>query len=143
MILPSQNMVPCQTCLQQKMRNVPQKRWSDGKMSFASVVSNKFKQHQSNKIMARYISLLRFTEQGARNIKESSARALAFKRDAEKLGVTVETQLWTVGRRDGVVVLSGEEKSILRCLTQLAALGNVRTESLQAFTAEELKAITG
>jgi len=93
--------------------------------------------------MARYISLLRFTEQGIHNIKESASRAQAFKRDAEKLGVTVESQLWTVGRCDGVVILSGDEKAVLRCLAQLASLGNVRTETLQAFNADELKAIAG
>jgi uncharacterized protein with GYD domain len=93
--------------------------------------------------MARYISLLRFTEQGARNFKDSSSRALAFKRDAEKLGVTVEAQLWTVGRCDGALILSGDEKSVLRCLTQLASAGNVRTETLQAFNADELKNIAG
>jgi uncharacterized protein with GYD domain len=91
--------------------------------------------------MARYISLLRFTEQGARNIKDSAARAFAFKKDAEKAGVTVESQLWTVGRCDGVVVLSGDEKAILRCLTQLASAGNLRTETLQALNADELKAV--
>jgi uncharacterized protein with GYD domain len=93
--------------------------------------------------MARYVSLLRFTDQGARNLKDSSARALAFKRDAEKLGITVESQLWTVGNHDGVLILSGEEKVVLRCLTQLAAAGNVRTQTLQVFDAEELKLITG
>ncbi len=93
--------------------------------------------------MARYISLLRFTEQGARNLKESASRALAFKRDAEKLGVTVETQVWTMGNHDGLLILSGEEKAVLRCLAQLTSAGNVRTQTLQAFSAEELKAITG
>jgi len=93
--------------------------------------------------MARYISLLRFTEQGARNIKDSASRALAFKQNAEKLGVTVETQLWTAGRCDGIVILSGDEKLILRSLTQLAAAGNVRTETLQAFNVDELKGIAG
>ncbi|HTD68589.1 MAG TPA: GYD domain-containing protein [Candidatus Limnocylindria bacterium] len=93
--------------------------------------------------MARYITLLHFTEQGVRKIKESADRALAFKQDAEKLGVTVESQLWTMGRCDGVLILTGEEKLILRCLTQLASLGNVRTETLRAFNADELKAIAG
>ncbi len=93
--------------------------------------------------MARYISLLRFTEQGTHNMKESATRAAAFKQDAEKLGVNVETQLWTVGRHDGVIILSGDEKSVLLCLMQLTSRGNVRTETLQAFDAEELKAIVG
>lgn len=93
--------------------------------------------------MARYISLLRFTDQGARNMKESATRALAFKADAEKLGVKVETQLWTVGNHDGILILSGDEKMVLRCLTQLASAGNVRTRTLQAFNADELKTIAG
>ena len=91
--------------------------------------------------MARYITLLRFTEQGARNIKDSPARAQAFKNEAQKMGVTVEGQYWTVGKHDGTLILSGEEKVVLRCLAQLAAQGNVRTQSMQAFTADELQSI--
>jgi uncharacterized protein with GYD domain len=41
------------------------------------------------------------------------------------------------------VVLSGEEKDVLRAVAELASLGNVRTETLQAFDAEQFKAITG
>ena len=93
--------------------------------------------------MARYISLLRFTKQGAHSLKKSPARALAFKRSAEKNGVTVEEQLWTVGGCDGVLVLSGEEKAVLRTLAELASLGNVRTETLRAFNAGEFKTIVG
>jgi uncharacterized protein with GYD domain len=93
--------------------------------------------------MARYVTLIRFTEQGARNIKKSLGRGLAFRKTAEKAGVTVESQLWTAGSCDGVLVLNGDEKKVLRCLAQLAALGNVRTETLQAFDAREFNAITG
>ena len=93
--------------------------------------------------MARYVSLIRFTDQGARAISKSTARALAFKKAAEKAGIAVEAQLWTVGACDGVLILSGDEKNVLRCLTQLAALGNARTETMQAFDAKEFKAITG
>ena len=93
--------------------------------------------------MARYVTLIRFTDQGARNIKKSPDRALTFEKLAVKSGVAVETQLWTAGAFDGVLILSGDEKKVLRCLTQLAALGNVRTETLQAFDGREFKAITG
>ena len=93
--------------------------------------------------MARYVSLIRFTDQGARALKKSANRALVFRKAAEKAGLTVESQLWTAGSCDGVLILSGEERKILHCLTQLAALGNVRTETLRAFDAEEFKAIVG
>ena len=93
--------------------------------------------------MARYICLLQFTDQGARNIKESPARAAAFQKEAEGAGVKVESQLWTTGNYDGALVLSGDEKAILRSLAQLASLGNVRTQTLRAFDAAELKATLG
>ena len=93
--------------------------------------------------MARYVTLIRFTDQGARGIKKSPVRGLAFINAARKAGVTVESQLWTVGSCDGVLILSGDERKILRALTQLAGQGNVRTETLQAFDAKEFKAITG
>jgi uncharacterized protein with GYD domain len=93
--------------------------------------------------MARYVTLIRFTDQGARAIRKTTARALAFKKAAEKAGIAVEAQLWTAGACDGVLILSGDEKKVLRCLTQLASLGNVRTETMQAFDAKELKTIIG
>ena len=93
--------------------------------------------------MARYVSLIRFTDQGARAQKKSAARALGFRKAAEKAGITVEAQLWTAGSCDGVLILSGDEKMILRCLAQLAALGNVRTEILRAFDAKEFNGIVG
>jgi uncharacterized protein with GYD domain len=93
--------------------------------------------------MARYVTLLRFTDQGARHLKKSPTRAQAFAKAAAQAGVTVETQLWTAGSCDGVLILSGDERKILRSLTQLAASGNVRTETLRAFDAQEFKAVTG
>lgn len=40
--------------------------------------------------MATFISLLNFTDQGIRNIKDSRDRYGAFRASAEKLGVTVK-----------------------------------------------------
>ena len=94
--------------------------------------------------MATYISLLNFTEQGARNIKQSPARAKAFYEAAEKDGVKVIAHYWTAGAYDGVLILQAEsETKVLRCLAALAALGNVRTHSLRAFDAKEFGAIVG
>ena len=93
--------------------------------------------------MARYVTLIRFTEKGARGVRKSADRGVEFRKTAEKAGLNVESQLWTAGSIDGLLVISGDEKKILRFLTQLAAEGNVRTETLQAFDAREFKAITG
>jgi len=94
--------------------------------------------------MARYISLLRFTEQGAKNIKKSTNRAHDFDKLAAKAGVKVEGQYWTMGKCDGVLILTADsEEKVLHMLTLLAALGNVRTNTMQAFVDKEFDAILG
>ncbi len=94
--------------------------------------------------MTRYISLIRFTEKGARGIKQSAARGAAFQKLAAKAGVKVEAEYWTAGAYDGVLIISANtSERALRCLTQLAALGNVKTETMQTFDAKEFQAIVG
>lgn len=88
--------------------------------------------------MIRYVTLLRFTDQGTRALQQSPHRANAFRDAAQREGVQVESQLWTSGAFDGLLILTAnDEQSILRALAQLAAQGNVRTESARAFDATE------
>ena len=95
-------------------------------------------------IMARYITLLRFTEQGAKDLKASTNRAHTFDEIAAKAGVKIEGQYWTLGVYDGVLILTADsETKILRCLAQLASQGKVRTETMQAFIDKEFEAIVG
>ena len=92
--------------------------------------------------MARYIALLKFTEQGAKNLKKSTARAHQFDKLAATSDVKVEGQYWTMGRYDGVLILNASsEQKILNLLAGLASLGNVRTETIQAFDDAEFDAI--
>lgn len=94
--------------------------------------------------MARYVSLLRFTAQGGRKLKQSPARAAAFKKAAEKSGVKVELQLWTTGAYDGILILNAaNETKALNAIARLVATGNVSTETLQAFDAKEFAVIAG
>jgi uncharacterized protein with GYD domain len=94
--------------------------------------------------MAKYISLLRFTEQGAKDIKKSIKRAHEFGKLASKAGVEIEGQYWTLGTYDGVLILSAEsEEKALQCLAKLASQGNVRTETMQAFTDKGFDEIVG
>ena len=92
--------------------------------------------------MARYITLLSFTEKGSSHINESVERALDFDTLAAKSGVTVESQYWTIGSHDGILILTADsEHRILHLLAELASRGNVRTQTLQAFTGKEFEAI--
>ena len=78
-----------------------------------------------------------------RAIKRSAARAQAFRTAAARSGVKVEAQFWTTGAYDGVLILSGDERKILRCLSRLMAQGNVRTETLRAYSEDEYRKIIG
>ena len=88
--------------------------------------------------MPRYISLLRFTDKGAKEIKKSTNRAHAFDRAAEKSGVKVEGQFWTLGSYDGVLIISADnEVKALHLLAELASQGNVRSDTMLALTDKE------
>lgn len=94
--------------------------------------------------MIRYLTLIQLTEQGAKNLKKSTARAAAFRDTAAKAGVTVEAQYWTTGSYDGALIVSAEDETrALQCLAALAAAGNVRTETLRALDAKEFEKIAG
>ena len=91
-----------------------------------------------------YATLITYTDQGIKNLKQSPSRALAFRKSAEAAGIKVLAQLWTTGAYDGVLILEGDsEEKVLGLLAQLASLGNVRTQSLRAFDAAEFGAIVG
>jgi uncharacterized protein with GYD domain len=88
--------------------------------------------------MATFISLVNFTDQGIRGVKDSPKRAEAFKATAKKLGVTVKELYWTVGRYDVVVVMEGEDEAVTSTLLKVGSLGNVRSETLRAFSAADM-----
>lgn len=94
--------------------------------------------------MIRYVSLLRFTDQGVKNLQKSTNRAHDFDTIAAKAGVKIEGQYWTMGAYDGVLIISADaEEKALHCLAQLAAQGNVRTETMPAFIDKEFDEIVG
>jgi uncharacterized protein with GYD domain len=94
--------------------------------------------------MVAYVILAKFTEQGIRNAKDSPKRADAFKEMAKTFGVTVKEILWTQGRYDIVTIVEApDEASAMSLNLSLAALGNIRTETLRAFSPAEMTKIIG
>ncbi len=94
--------------------------------------------------MALYIVLANFTEQGIRNVKDSPKRAEAFESMAKKCGATVKDLFWTLGQYDIVAVLEApDDISITSLGLSSGALGNVRTQTLRAFTQADIKSILG
>lgn len=91
--------------------------------------------------MATFISLVTFTDQGRRNIKESPDRAEAFRALCSKLDVAVRGMYWTSGTYDLVVITEGPEDAATAAGLTVNSLGNVRAEVLRAFSADDMRRI--
>ena len=92
--------------------------------------------------MITYVVLAKFTDQGVKNAKDSPKRADAFRLMAKTFGVNVKDIFWTQGRYDIVTVVEApDELSATALNLSLGALGNIRTESLRAFSSAEMMTI--
>jgi uncharacterized protein with GYD domain len=94
--------------------------------------------------MATYIMLGQFTDQGIRNVKETTKRAEAIKGLAKTVGATVKEVYWTLGEYDVATIIEApDDTSATALFLGIGALGNVRTRSLRAFTSDEMGKILG
>jgi uncharacterized protein with GYD domain len=91
--------------------------------------------------MAINVSLVNYTDQGIRNIKDSPQRARAFREICKQQGVQVREILWTSGPYDMVVIAEGPEEALTAVLLSVAKLGNVRTQSLRALDQETFQRV--
>ncbi len=92
--------------------------------------------------MATYISLLKFTQQGIKDIKGSPARLDSAKKAVAAMGGSIKAVYLTLGAYDLVVVSElPDGAAAARFLLATGALGNVSTETLSAFTEDEYRRI--
>jgi len=92
--------------------------------------------------MATYYVLANFTDQGIRNIKETTHRAEAVEAAARKAGVTVKSMMWTLGAYDVVCQFEAPDDATITAFgLAIGKQGNVRTQTLRAFTRDEMNAI--
>lgn len=92
--------------------------------------------------MAIYVVLANFTEQGVRHAKDSPKRAEAFREMAKKCGATVKDLYWTQGQYDITTIVEAPDDLTVTSLSlSVSALGNVRTQTMRAFTPADMKTI--
>ena len=90
--------------------------------------------------MPTYISLVRFTDQGMRNIKESPKRLDAAKKAFKAMGGELKQWFLVMGRYDAVVVSEFPDDETARKVDlAVGALGSIRTEGFRAFTEDEYR----
>jgi uncharacterized protein with GYD domain len=88
--------------------------------------------------MPTFIVLGTFTDQGIRGVRDSLKREDAFRNVCDKAGARVRDVYRTMGRYDVTAIVDvPDEITLASLLYSMGAQGNVRTETLRAFTREE------
>ncbi len=84
--------------------------------------------------MTTYIVLANWTEQGAKNVKESPRRLDMAKKALQEMDGEFKSFFMTMGDYDLVAVYEAPDDAVAARFTlQLGMLGNVRTRTLKAF----------
>ena len=92
--------------------------------------------------MPTYISLLRFTQQGIEKIKDAPARLDAARKAYDAVGARLKEFYLVTGQYDAVVVSEAPNDEVVAKLAlSLSSRGNVRSETLRAFTEAEYRNI--
>jgi uncharacterized protein with GYD domain len=92
--------------------------------------------------MATYVSLLRYTEKGMANIKDGPARLEAAKAAFKAAGAEMKVFYLTMGQYDAVVISEGpDDDTVAKLSLAIGSQGNVRTETLKAFSEDDFRKI--
>jgi uncharacterized protein with GYD domain len=94
--------------------------------------------------MPTFVVLASFTDKGVHDAKDTVGRAEKFKEMAKKAGVTVKDMYWTLGPCDVVSICEAPDDETATALSiSIASRGNVRTQTMRAFTASEMTKVLG
>jgi uncharacterized protein with GYD domain len=92
--------------------------------------------------MANYILLATYTEQGIKGIKDTVKRTETVRELAKKAGLTMKESYWTLGAFDVVAILEGPDDETMTAFSlSVAKLGNVKTNTLRAFSSRDIAGI--
>ncbi len=90
--------------------------------------------------MATYIALIDWTDQGVQNFKDSVSRYETAQSQMRSMGVEFTNIYWTLGAHDIVSVVDApDDQTLAAALLAVAGQGNIRTTTLRAFTADEMR----
>ena len=92
--------------------------------------------------MSTYVVLVNFTDQGVRYIRQTTERAKGLVNAAANLGIKIRDIYWTMGAYDAVFTADApDDETITAFAASIGALGNIRTQTMRAFSADEMKRI--
>jgi len=92
--------------------------------------------------MATYISLVQFTDKGMQAAKQTTRRIADWAAKVQSMGVSIKQMYWTLGQYDQVCVFeAADDETAASALLLADMLGNIRTQTMRAFTAAEMEKI--
>ena len=92
--------------------------------------------------MATYITLGNFTDQGIRNVKDTTKRAEAVKEAVRKSGANMKNIYWTMGSYDLIGIFEApDDLSMSAVALAIGMAGNIRGQTLRALTADEMNGV--
>ena len=96
----------------------------------------------TEKAKPTYISLVKFTEKGIQNAKQTTHRLADWSTKVQSMGVTIKQMYWTLGEYDQVCIFEApDDETAASVLLAADMLGNIRTQTMRAFTASEMDKI--
>ncbi len=91
--------------------------------------------------MSTYVSLLNWTDEGAKTIDNTVDRAEVVQQLVKSVGGSMQI-LWTMGEYDLVTIAEfPDDETAVATLAKISATGSVRTHTMRAFNADEVRAI--
>ncbi len=92
--------------------------------------------------MATYIALGRYTQQGIQNIREGPSRTNAARKNVQALGGEFKAFYIVMGQYDFITIIEApDDETAAKFALATASEGNVRIETLRAFTEDEYQKI--
>jgi len=94
--------------------------------------------------MPTYITLIHYTEQGVQTFKDLAGRIEETQAAGDAVGARLVGYYLTMGQYDAVAISEAPgDETIAKLALAAGARGNVRTETMRAFTAEEALQLAG
>jgi uncharacterized protein with GYD domain len=92
--------------------------------------------------MSTYIMLGRFTQQGIETIKEVPTRDAVAEQTIQAMGAELKGLYYVMGQYDFVAIIEApDDETVAKLVIAIGSLGNVRTETLRAYTGDEFAQI--
>jgi|SRR4051794_11540008 len=92
--------------------------------------------------MPSYIAMLKWTQQGLQNVKQSPSRLDAARKGFEAAGVKIKDFFMVTGKYDMIIVLDApDDTSLAKGILTASSTGSITSETCRAFSEAEYREI--